>query len=419
MAKIGASRAVVALAFFLFVPLGNALAEEGPPAELLGAIEAQLQKLDASAAKGIAEFAAGPPAAKACGMQHFAMTLSNRDKTNSFAVLLDPQSGSGANPKQLMAVTRILHVDADGSPRGYHPADPAGKGNCVLKRNAAGAFLPQSGVCALDPLANAGVRLFSGERRLTGTAFAAAWPVAWNSIAARSLRPLDPSALGSFDALKQYYGFYWAERKMTVLFKKDIILPAGEGYPCIRNERSHYPGYFVAATTLAGTADGLAGETLPSDAVAPAECRANRFIDAERVPFFVIPGGGMGEIGIGDIAVVYAKVGGVEKIVYAIIADSGPSASFGEGSIALNQILLGQEGRPVMNNAEANKLDIGPSRNLAVGVLLLGGTRQLLNGDYSLSNIERVGREQLSLWSGAGAGESRLRSCAGEARPNP
>ncbi len=412
----------LALALALAFSFGSgASSQEQPPLEVLSAIDERLAKLDASAEGKDAQFAPGAPATPACGMQHFTMTLSNQNKSNSFSVLLDPQpKGSGVHPKQLLVQTRILHVDADGSPRAYHPEDPAGKGVCTLTRTATGAFVPQSGICALDPLSNAGVRLFKGTERLTKEAFAAAWTSVWAQIKERRLRPLDAQSLAGLEFSKRYFGFYWGARSMTVLFKKDIVIPARDGFPCVRNERSNYPGYFVAATTLSSAADSLAGEPSPSSEVAPAGCLANRSIDAERIPFVVIPGKGAGDIGVGDIAVVYLNQGGRDKVIYAIIADSGPSASFGEGSIALNQILLGEDGQPVMNNAQANRLDIGPSRNLAVNMLLFGGTRQLLQGDYSVKNIERVGQQQLAAWQNSeNSGASRLRSCAREAVPNP
>ena len=66
-------------------------------------------------------------------------------------------------------------------------------------------------------------------------------------------------------------------------------------------------------------------------------------MDAAKVPFIVIPQEASStssfksetEVGLGDIAVVIYK----DKIVYAIVADEGPSCRIGEGSIRLHEKL--------------------------------------------------------------------------------
>jgi hypothetical protein len=61
-------------------------------------------------------------------------------------------------------------------------------------------------------------------------------------------------------------------------------------------------------------------------------------VDADAVPFFVLPGGGFAsEFGIklGDVAAVIFK----DKIEFAVFADTGPKKKLGEGSIALHRSL--------------------------------------------------------------------------------
>jgi hypothetical protein len=65
---------------------------------------------------------------------------------------------------------------------------------------------------------------------------------------------------------------------------------------------------------------------------------ANRnFLDADRINYFVLPGGFASKHGIriGDIGVV---INGIRK-VYACFGDVGPSSSLGEGSISLHREL--------------------------------------------------------------------------------
>jgi hypothetical protein len=75
----------------------------------------------------------------------------------------------------------------------------------------------------------------------------------------------------------------------------------------------------------------------------PHESGQRQFVDAEKVPYFVLPGNRdrskrlaaqMG-IGLGDVAAVVFR----DKVEYAVFADTGPAAKIGEGSIKLAQSL--------------------------------------------------------------------------------
>jgi hypothetical protein len=61
-------------------------------------------------------------------------------------------------------------------------------------------------------------------------------------------------------------------------------------------------------------------------------------VNADRVPFIVVPGGGFErELGvkIGDIAAVVFK----GKVTFALVADGGPTCKIGEGSIQLHELV--------------------------------------------------------------------------------
>jgi hypothetical protein len=108
------------------------------------------------------------------------------------------------------------------------------------------------------------------------------------------------------------------------------------------------------------------------------------------------------------------KHGGVDRTVYGIVADAGPAGKFGEGSVALNAALLGKADAPVMNMKETWTLDIeGPQ----VTVLVLGGTRDLLKGDYSRKNIEAVSRAEFAKW-GRRDPMRQLDACVSRAKVN-
>jgi hypothetical protein len=59
-------------------------------------------------------------------------------------------------------------------------------------------------------------------------------------------------------------------------------------------------------------------------------------VDADKIPFIVLPGGGFGStlgLQMGDIAAVVFN----GKVVFALVADSGPKCKIGEGSIQLHE----------------------------------------------------------------------------------
>jgi hypothetical protein len=177
-----------------------------------------------------------------------------------------------------------------------------------------------------------------------------------------------------------YYFFYWKEPDLSAFFKREIIPQSSDGFPCRQDT-----GYFVAATTLKQN-----GESLPNG------CTPSRFMNAEQIPFLVMPDDAFGNARTGDIVVARLAGTSADRVVYGIVGDTGPIAQFGEGSIAFNQALL-MKSNPIMNDHDVDALDIsgGP-----VTVVVFGGTKALLNGDYSRQNIEAVGRREFARWNG-------------------
>jgi hypothetical protein len=224
--------------------------------------------------------------------------------------------------------------------------------------------------------------------------FEAPWQGIWPLIRDRKLVPIDlkryvPSAPDGF------YLFYWKERNLTALFKREIIPQASDGYPC-----RHASGYFVAATTL--KQDG---------AVMPNGCAPSHFIDPEQIPFFVLPDDLFGNARVGDV-VVARRAG---HLVYGVVGDTGPLGQLGEGSIAFNQELLAKSGA-IDNDHDVNALDIDTGQ---VAVLVLGGTKSLFNGDYSRRNIEEIGRREFARWNGDPSNPTaRLDACFRQGAPN-
>jgi len=428
--RAAASFPVLFLALASFLSPRSVHAAELPRAATLNSILRQLDRLDPQITLSLrsppgpesAEFGRGGRTNATCGMQQFQMVLTNdTDHTsNAFSVLLDVQTpGNTVVPHQLLARTRILHVDADGSPRAYHPLDPRGRGSCTLLPGPSGGFVP-SGVCALDTFSNGGITLFKGSTKLTGAELERQWRDFWPLIRDKRITPFDLSHVTDRRPRSERYQFHWPERNLTAFFKRGNIPQTDDGYPCVRGEASRFKGYFVAATSLKHDRDQGGVDGGNPAGIAPAECRPLQYIDAETVPFFVLPGGGVGNVKVGDAVVVRVKTGGGDTVVYGVAADAGPTQSFGEGSVALIQALLGNGGAPVVNNDALNRLDIGTSRGVTVDILVLGGTKALLQGNYTRSNVETIAKREFEKWNGEGNPPmQRLNSCTAQTGVNP
>ena len=400
----------------------DAKAQDLPPREILDQIIRQLPK-PLPPAKISFEPQASAGADEACRMQNFQMTLARESggAANRYSVLLDPQPSGSAAPRQLLAVITRLAVDADGAERAYHPEDPHGKGVCREERDAAGRSV-LNGICALDNFNPSGIRLYRDAQRARllnpdkpapkddTPNLAALWKDMWPLIRDRKIKAYDLKAAVA-GAPAGYNLFYWKERKLTALTKRAIIPSTNDGYPCVRGAESRHPGYFIAATTL----------TKPSAERADG-CAPGRYIDASEVPFFVLPGGDFGHIEIGDVVIGFFKSGAVERIAFGVAGDAGPIEQFGEGSIAFNQALRGKAGEPVMNVQEVNNLDIDSSflkeQGATLAILVLGGTKKRLGGNYARENVERIAREELVRWNGGGERlTARLNACLAKAKP--
>lgn len=379
-------------------PLYVANAQDVPPPEALNAMVSQITGKPVPTA--ITFDRVSGSVNQACGLHHARMNLTRNDSTvRNFSVLVDHTEGMDA-PKVFFVTLSRVAVDADGSGRGYHPEDPLGRGVCERTIGADGKP-GLSGICALDQFSSGGAYVFSGTHKLSKEAFVSNWLSMWPKIRDRQLKPVVLADVVP-DMPKEFYFFHWHDRGLTAFFKDNIIPKDRDGYPC-RYQAADGPrnGYFISSTTLEANtrprADG---------------CAPSRYLDAEVVPFVVLPKGGFGKVRIGDIAIVQFK----NRVVYAIVGDAGPATKLGEGSIGLNARLLGKFGEPFLNMKATWTLDIDSGGH--VSILVLGNTHDKLNGNYSPHNIESVARQELSRWSGPGDPLARFEACRAMAPVN-
>lgn len=133
-----------------------------------------------------------------------------------------------------------------------------------------------------------------------------------------------------------------------------------KGTPVLQGEGDPRPGYYVSATALE---DGKRARTDP-----------RRYVDSGSVPYIVLPPQLLaprlkGGPRLGDFAIVTNIVNG--RSVHAIIADIGPAAKLGEGSIALADAL------GIRSNPKSGGTSVGVQYRVYPG----SGNRKVLDAD--------------------------------------
>jgi hypothetical protein len=104
------------------------------------------------------------------------------------------------------------------------------------------------------------------------------------------------------------------------------VVTGDEGDPVIQNSTDPAPGFYVSTTSLED----------PRQAVR----NPNRYVDATKIPYIVIPGGVMGKARLGHPAIVLDVLTG--RRVKAIVADAGPRDKIGEASVFLAAAIMDQ-----------------------------------------------------------------------------
>jgi hypothetical protein len=106
------------------------------------------------------------------------------------------------------------------------------------------------------------------------------------------------------------------------------VLVDGAGNPLKQGPNDPAPGYYISTTSLQDTTR--------------AKSDPCRYVDSERIPYIVLPGGHLGNATLGDYAIVINLDNG--KRISAIAADAGPKHKVGEVSVAVAKALLGAKG---------------------------------------------------------------------------
>lgn len=181
------------------------------------------------------------------------------------------------------------------------------------------------------------------------------------------------------------------------------IIPFRQGKPCPAVD-----GFLVSATALA--------KRNITDA-----CDISNYVDALAVPALVIPrspsGGTSGfasrGAAVGDLAV--AMTPSSDRVVYAVVGDTGPAQQLGEASIALNGKLLGRTGEPA-NYDEVRGRGQYQGKGWSVpraAVLIFPKTRDAANPYLTTGQIDPAAKQAFDAWGGV----PRLKACISSYSP--
>ena len=143
------------------------------------------------------------------------------------------------------------------------------------------------------------------------------------------------------------------------------------GTPVVQKADDPAPGFFVSSTALE---DPSFERTDP-----------RRYVDAETIPYIVLPGGLGAGAGLGDYAVVINRKTGT--LSYAIYGDIGPRKKIGEASIAAAKA-VGVPSSPRVGGVSAK----------IISYLIFAGS-----GDHrpkSLEQINAAGERLFTEWGG-------------------
>lgn len=262
-----------------------------------------------------------------------------------------------------------LDVNTDGSSRSYHPNDPHGR--TLALNNIANA---------ISAIWNgAGQRIDCAPRRgACYTRYIDTFVAARNSDWAVSGHPRVATA-------------------GMIPWQHDARL--GRRAPCTI-QSGPFRGYFVSPTAF--VADPSKGE-----------CDQARYLDSLAFNAAVLPRNVTWasmdrRARLGDLVAVRSPQSG--RVAYAILGDTGPARSIGEGTIALAAALRGESVSPAATYQQVRALALGDVQYL---VFAGANIRSLVNGQLTQAAINREGERLLRAWGGA----ERLAQCATLRRP--
>lgn len=299
-----------------------------------------------------------------CG-QTFANTKSEAFKNKKILLFEDNQQN------KLIFYKTDLALNTDGSPTSYHPFDLRADSianNLIL--NAVSVYRNSDSFCISIP---------SKDKKDYSAPFRSNVTKTIKDFTKDELRAMRIKSYQVFEGFRD--SDYTKVEPGYTLIWKNVLVEKSDGKPCIF-QKSPYKGFFASKTAVTNGQIADKGE-----------CDCKFYLDAKEVPAMVLPKGDNAlnkfEAAPEDLVIAYHLR--TQKLVYAIIGDTGPTSNLGEGNILMNKRLKNVTSYPSYRPAINKALVIGDS----VLITIIPNSKKGSIKPFTEENIKKRGQNYL------------------------
>ncbi len=299
-----------------------------------------------------------------CG-QNFTHTKSEAFKSKKILLFEDSQQN------KLIFYKTDLALNTDGSPTSYHPFDLRADSianNLII--NAVSVYRNSDSFCISIP---------SKEKKDYSEPFGSRVTKTIKDFTEDEIKEMKRKAYQIFEGFRDS-DYTKVEAGYTLIWK-NVLVEKPDGKPCIF-QKGLYKGFFASKTAVN---NGLLADK--------GECDCNLYLDAKKVPAMVLPKGDNAlkkfQAAPEDLVIAYNLK--TQKLVYAIIGDTGPAGNLGEGNILMNQRLKNLTSYPQSRPAINNALVVGDS----VLITIIPNSKKGSIKHFTEENIEKRAQDYL------------------------
>lgn len=225
-----------------------------------------------------------------------------------------------SNKEKIIVFKTNMAINTDGTPLSYHPYDlPANSKALNFMENGVAIYRLSDSRCISIP-----------KKDLSE------YPTRFRKNVKFDPKKISDPEKKEFIALSRRVFEQWRDagypeqqiEGYEIIWKNVIVNKNGK--PCVFQNSKQFNGYFGSMTH---EQNGIVNDT--------SECQCANQLDPFKIPSLVLNSGIKFGASLGDLIVAYNPL--TDRLVYAIIGDSGPGNNLGEGSILLNAELKNVE----------------------------------------------------------------------------
>jgi hypothetical protein len=296
--------------------------------------------------------------------QNFANTKSKTFKTKKILLFEDNQQN------KLIFYKTDLALNTDGSPTSYHPFDLRADSianNLII--NAVSVYRNSDSFCISIP---------SKDKKDYSDLFRSKVKKTIKDFTEAEIKAMKRKAYKIFEGFRDS-DYTKVEDGYTLIWEN--VLVEKNGKPCIF-QQGPYKGFFASQTAVNNGPLADKGE-----------CDCKHYLNAKTIPAMVLPKGDNAlrkfNAAPEDLVIAYNLKN--QKLVYAIIGDTGPTSNLGEGNILMNQRLKDVASYPSYRPAINKALVIGDS----VLITIIPNSKKGSIKPFTEENIKKRGQDYL------------------------